>query len=205
MLPHHKETFFAVANQLFCWIGLREPNELSDKWIGRSGYVPKSMHCKAKTADNAFYPYSGLVVNPLLCEDAFHYTTLEDAKEKWKKFADGNQLPSGFTCDEYGLEKGLVKFRGSAIHADFDLMVVCKADPNGSMAFTTPEEQVALSTEAQKLLNQRFGTPMIQHGTEFAWTGGVGARETENVLFFGPNRRFQLGKSSMPQKAGTLH
>jgi hypothetical protein len=201
MLPQHKEAFFGVANQLKCWIGLREPNELSDRWIGRPGYTPKSVHCKAKTADNRFHPWAGLVVNPNVCTDAFHHSTLADAIDKWQKFTDGNRLPGGFTCDESGSEKGLVKSRGAAIHADFDLMVVCKADSSGAMAYTSPEEQTELSEQVGKLLNQRFGSPMIQHGSEFSWTGGVGARESENVLFFGPNRRFQLGKSSMPKKA----
>ena len=42
MRPDHKEAFFRVANDVSCWIGLREPNPLTDKWIGRAQHTPKA-------------------------------------------------------------------------------------------------------------------------------------------------------------------
>jgi len=47
----------------------------------------------------------------------------------------------------------------------------------------------------------RFNTKMIQHVSEFMYKDGVGSRETEQVYFFGPKRRFKLSYSSMPKKA----
>ena len=40
---------------------------------------------------------------------------------------------------------------------------------------------------------------MVQYPTEFMWDQGVGAREFEYVLWFGPGRRFNRGASSMPK------
>lgn len=201
MHPQHKEIFFAVASQLNCWIGLREPNELSDQWVGKEGYIPKPVSCKAKTADAAGHPFAGLVVSPVICEEAFKLQSQITAIEKWKEFAPANQLPAGYTCEKEGREKGLVKLHGCAIHADYDLMVVCRTGSDGEIGFTTLEEQKMLFTKAASMLNQRLGSPMIQHGAEFMWDGGVGARESEQVYFFGTGRRFRLGHSSMPKKA----
>lgn len=201
MLPQHKEIFFAVAQQLNCWIGLREPNDLADQWIGKPGFVPKGVSCKAKTSDSAGFQFAGLVTDPTLCPEAFQQKTIEDAREKWKSFAGNNQLPGGYTCEKNGREKGLVKYHGNAIHADYDLMAVCNAGADGEIGYTTEEDQKGLFTRVERLLNMRFNTKMIQHGSEFMYKDGVGARETESVYFFGPNRKFKLSYSSMPKKA----
>ena len=199
MLSQHKDIFYAVAQQVHCWIGLREPNELSDKWIGKPGYIAKAANCKAKTADNPPFAFSGLVVDPMLCPEAFKMLTLQDAKEKWAKFAPANRLPPGFTREISGREKGLVKYNGNAIHADFDLMQVCNAGADDKMVFTTEEDEKRLFKEVEHLLNSRFRPPMIQHGSEFMYKEAVGARESEAVYYFGPNRKFQVGHSSMPK------
>ena len=44
MRRDHMDVFFKVAEQFECWIGVREPNPLADKWIGKSGYVPKGLN-----------------------------------------------------------------------------------------------------------------------------------------------------------------
>src|SRR4051794_32480819 len=94
MKPEHKEIFFKAADQFNCWIGLREPNKLADKWIGKPGFRPKGINCSAKTADNDFHKFSGLVIDPFLSPDAFKPATLNEAKEKWTtKFLVGNKLP----------------------------------------------------------------------------------------------------------------
>ncbi|RDB05100.1 hypothetical protein [Runella aurantiaca] len=205
MLAIHKEAFFKVADMLNCWIGLREPNPLADQWIGRVGYIAKGERCKAKTADNPSFRFAGLVTDPTLCPEAFTQATLTDALEKWKKFTFNNQLPSGFTRVESGSEKGLVKYEGAAIHADFDLMSINVADKNGHIGFTTRNDAHSLFIKAQPLLNHFFGSALIMHGSEFDWDGGIGARESEYVFYFGPKRQFKQTLSSMPQKVGTLH
>ena len=145
------------------------------------------------------------MVNPVLCPEAFTAATRGEAVKKWESFTLGGRLPVGFTCAESGPEKGLVKYRGAAIHADYDLMNISRADKQGKFTFTTNSKEMALFGQARPLLNAGFGAELIQHGTEFSWTGGVGAREREQVLYFGPNRAFMQATSSMPQGVGAAH
>lgn len=202
MLQGLKDVFFDAAERHQCWIGLREPNPLAERWIGRSGYTPKMEACKAKTADNSRHEFAGLVVDPILCKNAFKPETVKAAQETWKnKFLKGDMLPVGFTRDTKGSQKGLVKYNGQAIYADFDLMAVNRSNENGDFVPTTLQEETDLFNAIAPLLNKGFGSQMIQHGAEFMWEGGVGARESEYVYWFGPGRRFQVGTSSMP-KAG---
>ena len=224
MREKHKDAFFEVAEQFMCWIGLREPNRLADKWIGKSGSIPKPEKCKGKTADNPSFPFAGLVTDPNLMPDAFKDSkTLKDAETAWGKFAIGRRLPSGYTVLEEGKEKGLVKFNGKFIFADYDLMAICRSSKEGNFLFTksrsdmtTEEEQKkhyedlsdnderseaeALFEKVKPVLNSKFGMDMIQHGAEFMWRKGVGARSSEWVLWFGPGQRFDRSLSSMPPK-----
>ncbi|GAB3203356.1 hypothetical protein ABID22_000882 [Pontibacter aydingkolensis] len=205
MLPEHKNAFFLIAAHFNCWIGLREPNELADKWIGKPDYIPKSKKCKAKTADNPNFNFSGLVVNPLLCPNAFIEKSRPDATKKWKSFIMGYEMPFGYTCSESGPEKGLVKFAGKAIHADFDLMTLSKAGNNGEFVFTSTHEENSLFRVVRPMLNHYLGSEMIQHGSEFMWKDGVGGRESERVFYFGPKRQFKIAHSSMPTDKETMH
>jgi hypothetical protein len=200
MLPTHKEIFFEAAQEFTCWIGLREPNELSDRWCGKKGYRPKGEACKAKSSDHPDFHFAGLVVDPTLCPEAFTEETRAAAVECWnKKFLIDGQLPPGFGRTESGPEKGLVRQQGQAIFADFDLMAVSRSNEQGQHLFTTNQEERALFAKVEEFLNSRLGAPMIQHGSEFMWDGGVGARESEYVLWFGPGRKFKRGQSSMPK------
>lgn len=199
MKETHKNVFFTVAQQFTCWIGLREPNELSAKWIGSPNCVPKMEACKAKSADNPSHRFGGLVVDPTLCPDAFMPRSLHTAITTWQqKFLKGFSLPPGFFRAENGPEAGLVKFNGSAIYADFDLMAINRSTPSGDFLPTTLPEQEQLFVMVAPMLNQGLGAKLIQHGAEFMWDKGVGARESEWVLWFGPGRRFRQTPSSMP-------
>lgn len=200
MKQTHKNVFFAAAEQFTCWIGLREPNELSAKWIGVARHVPKMEECKAKTADNPSHRFGGLVVDPTVCPEAFMPTSVQGAVRTWQqKFLKGNSLPPGFFRAENGAEKGLVKFNGSAIYADFDLMAVNLSNLNGDFLPTSLNEQKELFARVEPVLNRGLGARLIQHGAEFMWDKGLGARESEFVLWFGPGKRFKQTMSSMPQ------
>lgn len=200
MLSQHRAVFFDVAGRHTCWIGLREPNPLSDKWIGRPGGVPKAETCKAKTADNPTYPFAGLVVDPFRSPQAFRPTSLAGAKSAWQnKFVRGGQLPPGYTIIGDGPEAGLVKLRGSFLYADFDLMAVLRSDESGQFLTTSQPEQKRLFDAIKPALNRGLRAPMIQHPAEMMWREGVGGRAAEYVLWFGPGRRFNRWPSSMPQ------
>ena len=200
MRPAHTQVFFDAAQQFTCWIGLREPNELTEKWIGRPGCQPKPESCKAKTADNAAHRFGGLVVDPVLCRDAFTPLNLKAALDTWQhKFLIGGRLPANFTRAESGPEMGLVKLNGAAMFADFDLMAIVRSNARGEFLFTSNAEQAQLFAAVEPVLNRGLGVRMIQHGAEFMWDQGVGARESEWVLWFGPGRRFNRWHSSMPK------
>jgi hypothetical protein len=201
MRENHKEAFFEAAQAFSCWIGLREPNPLADEWIGRAGYIPKPVDCKAKTADQAGHRLGGLVVNPLLLPAAFQLSSRDEAVKTWKhKFLlAGLTLPPGYTCVESGPDRGLVRRQGTAIYSDLDLMTLLRSNERGEKLYTDEKQMEALFTKVEAKIKSRLGVALIQHGAEFMWTGGLGARESEWVLWFGPGHRFERGASSMPQ------
>lgn len=123
-----------------CWIGLREPNDLADKWIGKPGYLPKGVACQAKTSDNAGFGFSGLVVNPLLCPKAFKQSTLQEAREKWNGFAANNQLPAGVTCENEGREKAVLKIVW--------LCNPCRLRPDGAVRNTGEDGEIGFTSDA---------------------------------------------------------
>lgn len=193
MRSDHFAIFKSVAANHTCWIGLREPNPLGDKWIGRPNHVPKPLTCKAKTATNSNHRYGGLVVSPIMCPDAFSRPKLDKAKESWQdNFLVGGRLPAGFGLTE----NGLVTIRGARIHPDYDLMSVVRSGERDEMIFTTHAEAEAMFDDVQWAINSDLGIDMIQHGAEFMWTGGIGAADFEYVLWFGPNGKFRRCPSS---------
>ncbi|MBS1643757.1 MAG: hypothetical protein JST36_01850 [Bacteroidetes bacterium] len=208
MYPNHRDAFFKAADKLNCWIGLREPNELSLDYIGKGGYTAKNEKCKAKSADDPAHQYKGLVVSPEICPEAFKPGSLSVAKEKWKLFAAN--MPFGFTVNK----DGLVKYQGKSIHADFDLMYTTKADSNGKMMFTSSSDAKRLEIEVAKFINNLLGTEIIQHGAEMAWGGDfsdpknpvpVGAKASEDIFSFGPKRQFRIDHSSMSADSAKWH
>ena len=199
MKREHHKVFLEAAQRFNCWIGLREPNPLADKWIGRSGYMPKCDKVKAKTADQWDHPLSGLVVDPTLCPEAFSEGSRKRAAENWK-------LPSGARVVQDGAQKGLVLLDSKGIYADFDLMCLVKADERGEMVYTTGSEAMALHARVALFINNRLPAKMIQHGPEFdPGFDGVGAKESELVLYYGPGNKSRAGHSSMPQGQGRMH
>jgi hypothetical protein len=198
MRADHREILFRVAEKHTCFIGVREPNPLAERWIGRAGCAPKSVRCKAKTADSPGFEFAGLVTSPELRPEAFTGGTLPLAQESWRKFAKNGQLPMGFTVATEGREKGLVRERGQLIHADYDLMALNRSDARGRFLETSQRQQEELFEKVHVDLNAAFGTLMIQHGAEFMWDGGVGARAREYVYWFGPGRTLVVNQSSMP-------
>jgi hypothetical protein len=204
MRDEHKQIFLMAATKFQCWIGLREPNPLSEQWIGKSvdsfRCQPKGVECKAKTADNLDHVYGGLVLDPFLCPGGFKRETLDAAQSKWKTdFLKGNSMPVNFYCIKDGKLKGLVRYYDSVLYADYDLMNIVKSNSKGEWVFTENYEETRLFNSIKPLLNRELGEPLIQHGTEFMYNEGVGARESELVYWFGPGGRFQIHGSSMPK------
>ena len=57
----------------------------------------------------------------------------------------------------------------------------------------------AISSSKTSSQSRKLGVGMIRHGTEFQFMKGVGAKEFEKVIMFGPGRRKQESVSSMPR------
>lgn len=198
MIHKHIMIFKEAADNLQCWIALREPNGLSDSYMENSRFVSKAMTCKAKSADNkGERKYAGLVVNPFKVPQAF--TNAKAAQETWKKFEVNGKLPPGYQVDS----EGFVTQFGSKIHADYDLMYICDADKNGKMIFTDLKRSKILHAKIQSFINAKCGKIMIQHGAEFDWEG-KGCKDEEMIYGFGPKGQMNMNKSYMYTKPGMV-
>jgi hypothetical protein len=85
----HVEAFKKTAGRFQVWILVRRGNPKSLQWIGKPGYIPKMLDCKAKTAerDCGQYRTAGLVVSPILLPHAFSPKKRHKALEEWERFA----------------------------------------------------------------------------------------------------------------------
>ena len=93
MKPEHVRVFLQAAKAHSVVILVRRTNPESIKYMGRAGYVPKPIDCKAKTAQSdvmingKLRKTAGLVVNPQLpgFSSAFQSARkLNDAKKCWE-------------------------------------------------------------------------------------------------------------------------
>lgn len=98
--PDHVLTFKRVAKHYRVWILVRQYNPASGDYIGKSGYQPKRLDCKAKTAGidlpmktpySGKYKLAGLVVDPEIQPKAFPG---RDVSKAWKDFQANYYKPS---------------------------------------------------------------------------------------------------------------
>jgi len=73
MRSQDKSIFLEAARQFQIWILVSRTNRASLEYVGRPGYTPQRIDCKAKTADIDIAPYrlAGLVVDPGIHPKAF--------------------------------------------------------------------------------------------------------------------------------------
>lgn len=90
MPPQHVQAFQRAAAHFKVWILVRRGNAESLKWIGKDGYIPKPLDCKAKTAekDVGMWMCAGLVASPELLPAAFSDKKLAEAKKEWPGFLE---------------------------------------------------------------------------------------------------------------------
>lgn len=149
----HVQAFQKAAGRFQVWILVRRGNCKSLRWIGQSGYIPKMLDCKAKTAEsdvNGDGSTAGLVTSPILLPDAFGPAKLKKALVEWVKFEphlyvfdqktnmaeDKSGKHYTIQSDKKNIHYGCVMFKpvfrglGEYIHADYDLYaVVPYSDP----------------------------------------------------------------------------
>jgi hypothetical protein len=85
MRSQDKAIFLEAARQFQIWILVRRTNRASLEYVGRPGYTPKRIDCKAKTADIDIAPYrlAGLVVDPGIHPKAFKPGKAAKAADCW--------------------------------------------------------------------------------------------------------------------------
>jgi len=156
MPPQHVDGFKRTAGRFQVWILVRRGNPKSLQWIGKSGYIPKMLDCKAKTAemDVEGHLTAGLVTSPILLPQAFGPEKLQKALGEWEKFAPklytfntqtsladdraGKHytIQTDKTHRHYGcvMYKPVFRSLGEFIHADYDLYaVVPYSDPSANL------------------------------------------------------------------------
>lgn len=191
MRPQDKSIFLDAAHKLRVWILVRRTNTASLKYIGKPGYAPKRIDCKAKTADLDIAPYelAGLVLDPDIHPKAFKPQKVAKAKEAWAKMKP--LLGSDYSVDTNRQSRhyGCVQLRGSYVHGDYDLYdVIDVSQPHRNLALVEtllgqPHRRGAKVLAVQEFINSRIGSPMVQHGGEAQY-----ADHSEQAIdAFGPN------------------
>ena len=191
MRPQDKTYFLEAAKQFNVWILVRRTNRASLEYIGRPGYTPKRIDCKAKTAgaNVGMYKLAGLVTSPLLQPTAFPGGKLPKAESSWK--AMGALIGTTYKIDENKESKhyGCLQLNGSYIHGDYDLydiIDITQAHRNLAAVETLlgqPHRRGYKVLPVQEFINSRIGVPMIQHGGEAQYAD----HSEQSLDAFGPN------------------
>jgi hypothetical protein len=174
MRTHDKVVFLAAAKQFQVWILVRRTNRASLQYIGKQGFIPKRIDCKAKTADRDIPPYhlAGLVTDPTIHPTAFNAGKAQKAKDSWN--AMGALIGSVYTVDgnKNSERYGCLRLQGCYIHGDYDLydiIDITQAHRNLASVetlFGQPHRRGPKVLAIQEYINSRIGSPMIQHGGE---------------------------------------
>lgn len=192
MIADHERIFLNIADKLQCWILVRKPNDLLERWFGklvggRWECIAKPATIKAKSADNAQHALGGLVVNPELCPEAFSPSRRDKAIQIWREW----KQPAGITSVKEGPWRGLVLLRGKAIFPDYDLFDIHYASEDVkkvTVPWLSRRQAADLRNVITRAFNTSAGIDMIQHGPETFWPG-MGTTGKEELLVFGPGRQ----------------
>lgn len=172
MRQKDRQVFSAAAKSLNLWILVRKTNEKSLDYVGRFGFTPKPIDCKAKTADMG--PAAGLVVDAEIHKTAFRAKKAEEAIDIWRDFRVEHLGTDGYSVDmnEASPFYGCLMMYGKYIHGDYDLydIVIPGQEMRNLAAHETLRGQThrrpARYFDVKNFVNERIGVPMVQHGGE---------------------------------------
>lgn len=189
MRPQDKNIFLAAAKALNLWILVRRTNVESLKYIGKAGYVPKRIDCKAKTADYNIgkFELAGLVVDPDIHPNAFKPGKLAKAIQSWKSM-EGQMGSYQIESSTGSKHFGCLKIHGQYIHGDYDLYdIIDPKQPHRNLALVSVKHGMPhlIGANTQKVkdyVNPRIGSPMIQHGGEAQYAD----MSEQSIDVFGP-------------------
>ena len=191
MRSQDKAIFLEAARQFQVWILVRRTNRASLEYVGRPGYTPKRIDCKAKTADIDIAPYrlAGLVVDPGTHPKAFKPGKTAKAADCWAAMKPLLGRVYKVDTDTKSKHYGCLQLQGSYIHGDYDLYdVIDVAQVQRNLAAVEtllgqPHRRGAKVVTVQNFINARIGSPMIQHGGEAQYAD----HSEQSIDAFGPN------------------
>lgn len=193
MRAQDEQAFEDAARSIGVWILVRRTKPAALTYIGLAGYVPKPIHCKAKTADKDLPPHrlAGLVTSPKVHSGAFNPAKLTDTERLWDDFAREHLRPgSAFAVETNPASKhhGCVKLNGKFIHADYDLYDIIIPD-QAHRNLAAVEQLLGQAHrrgpkffEVQRFINGRIGAEMIQHGGSAQYED----HSDQSIDLFGP-------------------
>lgn len=192
MRPTDKQIVLQAAREMNLWILVRRTNPASLQYIGRPGYTPKPIDCKAKTADRNVgqCQSAGLVVDPTVQPFAFSPGKLEKALREWRMHSQ-EMLGSGrYTVDNSDARTyGFVKLKGEYLHGDYDLYdIIDPEQANRNLASVEsllgqPHMRGPNLYRVQNFVNAKIGVPMVQHGGEMQYAD----HSDQSIDVFGPS------------------
>ncbi|MCC6265063.1 MAG: hypothetical protein IT169_15930 [Bryobacterales bacterium] len=191
MRPSDKRIFLEAAAHFQFWILVRRTNPASLPYIGLPGYSPKRIDCKAKTADLDRPPYklAGLVVDPRIHPRAFNAGKEDKAMAAWKSMEPMIGQAYKTDADPKSKHYGCLRLDGNYIHGDYDLydiIDITQAHRNLAAVETLhgqPHRRGANLLPVQRYINDRIGSPMVQHGGEAQYAD----HSQQAIDAFGPN------------------
>ncbi|MCA9192380.1 MAG: hypothetical protein KDB03_11480 [Planctomycetales bacterium] len=197
-----QQAFLDAASRESLWVVLPHPDPLSLPWMGRAGYTPCSAQCPVPLADNPEFEYAGLATNPWLCPSAFLPTTLEHARRSWDNFLVAGELPSGF-CQNASDETGLVRFCGSLLYAEIEIIKFVRSNLSAACLPTTRHEELALCKRFIQAVNQGLGNTVFRFDYQPLSIHGYETQNFSEVIWFGPGRRLERIPGAMNKPNGT--
>lgn len=191
MRAQDKVIFLEAARHFQYWILVRRTNPASLQYIGRPGFIPKPIECKAKTADFdvSHFHLAGLVADPTLHPTAFKSGKAQKAKECWSAMKSETGRKFAVDMDTRSKHYGCLQMNGSYIHGDYDLKdFIDMTQPHRNLALVgelhgQPHFSGAQFKRLQQFINSRIGSPMIQHGGEAQYAD----HSEESIDAFGPH------------------
>jgi hypothetical protein len=193
MRPQDQLIFASAAADppLKLWILVRRTNPRSLPYVGRPGFTPKRIDCKAKTAEDG--KVAGLIVDYEIHKELFGEKKRDSAAHCWEAFQEVLHAPNS----PYSVDKkqgspyyGCVMFRGAYIHGDYDLYdLIDPLQARRNLAaceelLGMPHRRGPYFLRVQEFVNTRIGIDMVQHGGEAQYADF----SEQSIDVFGPNR-----------------
>jgi hypothetical protein len=191
MRTQDKTIFLEAANKFQVWILVRRTNRASLEYIGRPGYTPKRIDCKAKTADLDVAPFklAGLVADPTIHSGAFRVDKRATANRFWAEMKPLTNPVYKVDLNKQSRHYGCLMLNGSYIHGDYDLydvidLVHARRNLGAvEILFGQPHIRGYKVTPVQEYINARIGSPVVRHGGETQYKD----HSEQSIDAFGPN------------------